>query len=159
MGRASSSVSWSCRIGTVLARHHWARRRRVPVRQVGAGRGCKANWSPLSKGQDLGRRPLGHRVDLGSHCRLPQPRLPRHHAPSPLLLARQEERQGALCRPDTRRQEDPIYNRRAEGPPPRWDSLPHRSDLPTMLRLSAAGLHPGRRPSRPHGHAANGYRR
>ena len=51
----------------------------------------------------LRRRSIGqrHSMDLGADRHLPKPRLPRHDATSPLLLAGQEEGQGTLHPPSS----------------------------------------------------------
>ena len=54
-------------------------------------RGGETYRRHVPEGQNLRRRGSGHCVDLGPYRHMSQPGLRRHHAPSPLVLARQEE--------------------------------------------------------------------
>ena len=87
-----------------LARRPRPGRGRAPLRRVDARGGAAPHRASLPEGAAARRRRGdGHRLDLGAHRHLPEPRLRDRDAARALVVAGEEEGQGGLHRPDGRR--------------------------------------------------------
>ena len=106
----------------------------------------------------ISRRGLhGHRLDLGAHGHLPQPGLRRDDAAGQVVLAGQEEGQGALRHPDPGRQARPLRDRRPGWRSPRGHGRPDRRGMPDLRHAGAAELTSAKRARRV-GWARNSWR-